>query len=662
MASSSIANSLQVNFDSVLNFPEERMVKMFKDLESIGLRGFSDAHLFCMNKTWNISLALPLLGKKVISVVQGKFVGISEEQFSGAFGLPIAGFTDMTEVPKDLVYDARSIFSASGEPVKTSCKKREIKFEFRLLNDILEKFVTIKAGSFDAITHERFLLMTANHFGLKINWSKILFDILMEMGAPNLNLGEAKTFPPLKILTVKTIGTYVSKKKHITSDMDEPMEKMVKKAAAKRRPAPAVVEPIAKKKRTTVGREAPTEKNLEIVPVVQNPEAISVVLTETSTVEDVETDLEEPVVTENVVTDLVETESRIDVSDITNYDEEEPLVETETEKENDTKKEATVKRKSVAKIIDSIDTETLSKIPEEMMLPSVTAAEPTKIKFGRGIEIRERDWYKESLSQIDAAEKDIVAVGPVVDRSAIPKIILNDVQHRIQVEGFCDFFVQQVFQNISSNSTSESVESIRMPTPEAIPANSSSSRSSSSSDSPMHFTTDDIPLDDETTADTPQIEETPDVQISLPPAGVPSIDYTESFAQLRATVDKILLSKAVLVQTNILRKEMQDQKATLSEELADIHKALQDQKAAIANDFLEFIVETQENYNTLRAHLAEIIAYINRGRDDKKGEVRAFGVHSLLTIKADLLVVELGANLQGKEVVDLTEEEEVLAL
>ncbi|KZV50133.1 hypothetical protein F511_17239 [Dorcoceras hygrometricum] len=186
------------------------------------------------------------------------------------------------------------LFSASGEPVKTSCKKKELKIECRLMNDILAKSVTFKAGSFDAITQERFLLMTAIHFGLKINWSKILFDILKEMvtksskqakgfaaqicillkGAPDLTLVEAKTFPPLKILTAKTVGTYVAKNKNITAEeeTDEPpVEKMVKKAVAKRRPTPAVAELAAKKKRTTVGRAAPTEKSLALVPVATEP-------------------------------------------------------------------------------------------------------------------------------------------------------------------------------------------------------------------------------------------------------------------------------------------------------------------------------------------------------------------------------------------------------
>ncbi|KZV26999.1 hypothetical protein F511_21864 [Dorcoceras hygrometricum] len=55
--------------------------------------------------------------------------------------------------------------------------------------------------------------------------------------APDLELGESKDFLPLKILTAKTVGTYVAKNKNITVDVDEPVEK---KAAPKRGPGPAV--------------------------------------------------------------------------------------------------------------------------------------------------------------------------------------------------------------------------------------------------------------------------------------------------------------------------------------------------------------------------------------------------------------------------------------
>ncbi|KZV19219.1 Nucleoporin autopeptidase [Dorcoceras hygrometricum] len=268
-----------------------------------------------------------------------------------------------------------------------------MKFEFRLLNDILAKTITVKARSFDAVTHERFLMMAVSHGRVKINWGRLLFNILNDMvtaaskqargfavqiciilkGVPDMELGESKAFPPLKILTAKIVGTYVAKKENISVEevVDEPVEKVVKKAVTKRRHAPTADEPIAKKKITTLGRAAPAKKNLAIVPVVQNPEPISIVpavspsvrrlkapkrklvlqnesdeetdentieqvIAETAEIEEMETDLEEPVVMETAGTDPVDMESRIEVSAITN--EEEPLVEKAKEKEEEKEK------------------------------------------------------------------------------------------------------------------------------------------------------------------------------------------------------------------------------------------------------------------------------------------------------------------------------------
>ncbi|KZV36042.1 hypothetical protein F511_33362 [Dorcoceras hygrometricum] len=263
MGSSLTANALQVNFDSVLTFPEEGMVRMFKALESTGLRGFLGCPFVLYEQDLEQFFSVAFVKEnEVISAVHGKFIGLSEELFAGTFGLPTAGLTDLSKVPKDLVYDAKSIFSASGEMVKTSCKNREMKFEFRLLNDILAKSVTVKFGSFDVVTHERIILMTAIHFGLKINWSRILFDIFKEMvtksskqakgfaaqicfaeGCTKSDTGRGEDLPTT-VLTVKTVGTYIAKNKNIIADEDEPVETVDKKAAAKRRPAPAVAEPL----------------------------------------------------------------------------------------------------------------------------------------------------------------------------------------------------------------------------------------------------------------------------------------------------------------------------------------------------------------------------------------------------------------------------------
>ncbi|KZV16670.1 mitochondrial outer membrane import complex protein METAXIN, partial [Dorcoceras hygrometricum] len=117
----------------------------------------------------------------ITCVISGKYVAISEDRFAGVFNLPTDGLTDLSEVPNHLVLQERTMFSKSKKPVQYSCKKRLLKYELRLLNDILAKSITVKAGSFDVVTHERFLMMTAIHFGVKINWSKILFEVLKDM-------------------------------------------------------------------------------------------------------------------------------------------------------------------------------------------------------------------------------------------------------------------------------------------------------------------------------------------------------------------------------------------------------------------------------------------------------------------------------------------------
>ncbi|KZV58468.1 putative disease resistance protein [Dorcoceras hygrometricum] len=300
MASSFISNALHINFDSVLGIQDnEGMVNMFKAIEASGIRGF--------------------LGCQEV---------ISEIRFASVFNLPTNGLTDLSEVPNHLVMQARTVFARLGKPVPYSCKKRLLKYEFRLLNDILAKSITVKAGSFDVVTHERFLMMTSIHFGVKINWSKILFEVLKEMadrtikrangfaaqicvllkGHPAITLGEAETFPSLKILSKKSINTYVatnktiargetdepevakvaivkrksvSKKKSAPTDTkgtdEEPME-VVEKTVSKKRSYSTGDEPaVTRKKRTMMKKASLSKENLELVSVEQDVEPIYVV-------------------------------------------------------------------------------------------------------------------------------------------------------------------------------------------------------------------------------------------------------------------------------------------------------------------------------------------------------------------------------------------------
>ncbi|KZV14730.1 hypothetical protein F511_41248 [Dorcoceras hygrometricum] len=233
---------------------------------------------------------------------------------------------------------------------------------------------------------------------------------------------------------------------------------------------------------------------------------------------------------------------------------------------------------------------------------------------------------------------DIVPVGPVVDRNAIPTGIFHVFKQHMEVEGFCDFFVQQEIHFISSSSSSESLESIRPSSPDAIPASPSSSASR------IHFT-DEIPQTSQILVPPvfhPSIDFIGDIpHISMPTSVVLPTDFTVSFAQLRASVDKIQLEK---VRTH---DDVSDLKAALSSKITnfevafsnasthqgrifrnlihDVQQKIKTQKDALPQDLNEFRKETQAGIDTLSAQLSEIIDYINRGRDDKKGEESSRG-------------------------------------
>ncbi|KZV55818.1 hypothetical protein F511_20883 [Dorcoceras hygrometricum] len=185
MASSLFVNTVHVCFESVLAMDNTGMVAMFESLVSTGLKGFlgcpaviHEAALLEFFENGSVRDGL------VVSTVNGVTVEISEQLFAETFELPVEGLTDLSEIPKDLVFDARSIVSLSGEPVSISGKKKEMTIEFRLLCDILAETISVKAGSFDAITQEKFLMMAAITCGVRINWNRLLFNILKDMVTP----------------------------------------------------------------------------------------------------------------------------------------------------------------------------------------------------------------------------------------------------------------------------------------------------------------------------------------------------------------------------------------------------------------------------------------------------------------------------------------------
>ncbi|KZV15818.1 splicing factor 3B subunit 1 [Dorcoceras hygrometricum] len=394
MASALINNASQIYFDYVFGMDNEGMVKMFKTLESSGLKGF----LGCSSAIYEAALVeffqnASVKDDKVVSTVQGKSVEFTKEVFAGTFEL-------QTERLNDMGYG-----DSHDEASQRLC------------------------GA----------------------------DLYFVEGCTRPRLGGIEGFPTSEDYYGKDCGNIYCQKKIITVDVDEPAgdEPVVKKkAATKRRPAPAVAPKRRAPKRKLIlptgsdGEKEPyvedaVEKERETTVVDDVGQIIVQVITETT---QMEIDFVEPGITRSAKIELEHSIAVNDEDDNLDGAENEisrkmasftapkhKIIEpAKAEKDKEIEPVATEDlslAKSVATMTDSEDTEPLSKaleltekpstsdeelmsledllkqIPDDMLMPSVTAAEPTKIKFGQGIEIREVDPYKASLPQIAADDK-----------------------------------------------------------------------------------------------------------------------------------------------------------------------------------------------------------------------------------------------------------------
>ncbi|KZV35358.1 hypothetical protein F511_37820 [Dorcoceras hygrometricum] len=176
MASSYISNALQINFDSVLEITDNaEMVSMFKTLESTGLKGFLGCPSVLYERELEQFYDTAMVKEGDITCeVSGKVVVISEDRFAGMFGLPTEGLVNLSEEMVDKTLKKAKGFAA-------------------------QLCVLLKSD-------------------------------------PTVTMGEAKTFIPLKILSAKTVKTYIATNETIDArgKADEPG--VAKIAKSKKRP------------------------------------------------------------------------------------------------------------------------------------------------------------------------------------------------------------------------------------------------------------------------------------------------------------------------------------------------------------------------------------------------------------------------------------------
>ncbi|KZV51333.1 chromosome condensation complex protein [Dorcoceras hygrometricum] len=338
---------------------------MFEALMASGLRGF----LGCPAVVYEDVLVdffenASVRNGVIISTVGGQLAEISEALFAESFELPVDGFGDLSEIPKDAIFDARRIVSVSVE---------------------------------------KFSLITAVVCGVKMNWAKYLFSILKKMVTagskqakgfaiqisrllatfPTLELGESSEFPSSKILSKKTVLRFVS-----INDRDGAEEvagAAKKKAVSKERPAADVGAAVPKRRGAReadapadIAQPAVTEEkhwfDLPYGDLVKQWEAERPVVTASDTEEDIAIVVVAPAVE---VQQVEESVAPISVVEMLSADEQMSL--------------------------DDI----LLTIPVDIPLPS-TCMEVTKITMGKSIKIpgiNKWTWFLKSLPSIPAGDK-----------------------------------------------------------------------------------------------------------------------------------------------------------------------------------------------------------------------------------------------------------------
>ncbi|KZV38804.1 hypothetical protein F511_32777 [Dorcoceras hygrometricum] len=210
MASSVISNSHHIDFESVFGLDDAGMVQMFETLITTGLKEFLGfpAVFYEAALTEFFTNSSVREDGMVVSTIGGTAIEIFQEMFAAAFDLPTEGLIDLTDVPKNFVFYARSLFSDSKEQ---------------------EKGYTIQI-------------------------------CVPLRNVPGLELGESKAFPVPSVLNEKTVRRYVSINERIgveeVTDAPRAKKTSVKKTVSKNRKATgdAGVGQVVKKKRTTKGK------------------------------------------------------------------------------------------------------------------------------------------------------------------------------------------------------------------------------------------------------------------------------------------------------------------------------------------------------------------------------------------------------------------------
>ncbi|KZV15732.1 hypothetical protein F511_32767 [Dorcoceras hygrometricum] len=683
MASSLISSSHHIDFESVFGFDDAGMVQMFETLITTGLKNSLDCPaVFYEAALTELFTNGSVRDGLVVSTVNSVTVEISEKVFVETFELPIDGLTDLSDVPKNLVFDARSLFSASKEQVSISCFKKEMKIEYRLLHDILAKTLFVKAGSFDAVTRERFMLMTAITFDVKVNWSNLLFGVLKAMvtpgsrqakgfaiqigvilqKVPGLGLEDSRPFPASRVLTEKTVHRFVNINEEVgmenTAASPRVKKTPVKKAVSKKRQVGAGEEALVMtKKRTTKGK--PAAIALEAVPL-----------------QIIETTAEMPAEQPSKPKRKTQKRKRrlvLDDADETGDSAPErpaaeiaavaqvPIVDDPVATQPDIVPivEATTDDPDamIEKILNQLDTVAGTDGGDQPTAPAIESTPWFDLPLllarreAEGLLSSDTDEDLEQIFMLHDKGKEILEEDePVKGNPAreMVALICGDVDFLVQLRDKVMQDVIELFHSFSLNKLTNLDALLELKEKEKLMLEWAETDSLETAVKRKTWTTKASKIIDLLTV--PHSKSLEALVAQQKEHGLPMEQpCTSTF------LDTSIGSGAVLAQffsqakstcwvrpmVLIDARGLTDIMAT---NLESVKKDVETSKEDISHQLLEFQAQAQANHNILHAQLSELVAYINRGGDNKKGESTAaedLNLHHLPLIKSEALVLML---------------------
>ncbi|KZV39246.1 zinc finger-containing glycine-rich RNA-binding protein [Dorcoceras hygrometricum] len=365
----------------------------------------------------------------------------------------------------------------------------------------------------DTYTGKTIKMMTAIHFGFKVNWSKVLFNVLKDMvdksqkkakgfaaqigvllkSMPAITMGDGVPFPNAKILSMKTVNTYIatnitidargenvepglakvavvkrtpkSKKKSSSTD-ETPVEVISEISGSKKRQATEAQDvvplqiidptPAAAAVNSPVPKQKSRKRRL-ILPTGSDDESIATQKPVKDTHEvAIKPNDEVDMIIEQVLKDTLD----LGVSEETQGGQR--VDEAAFTDDFGQWLDDFVSRNNVPEIVGPRTFTEAEGSTSPVMLPSVTAAKITKIRFGGSIhinEVRERDVYLASLPRISIHDKGKAILEedePVRGNPAreMVELICGDIEFLVRLRDQVMVDVVEFFHSFSLNKLS----------------------------------------------------------------------------------------------------------------------------------------------------------------------------------------------------------------